>query len=154
MPEQRNTDRRTVLVTGATSGIGRATALALADDGWSVLVHGRDAARGDAVVKEIVDGGGTARFVAADLGDAAAVGRLVGEVGEIDALVNNGGFSWFGPTPDLDAAGFDALFASNVRAAYQLVAGFAPGMVTRGKGSIVKMRSMAGGGRPGGGARP
>ena len=144
MPEQRNTDRRTVLVTGATSGIGRATALALADDGWSVLVHGRDAARGEAVVKEIVDGGGEARFVAADLGDAAAVGRLVGEVGEIDALVNNGGFSWFGPTSDLDAAGFDALFASNVRAAYQLVAGFAPGMVTRGKGSIVNLASMAG----------
>jgi NAD(P)-dependent dehydrogenase (short-subunit alcohol dehydrogenase family) len=143
MSEQSN-DLRTVLVTGATSGIGRATAVALADSGWSVLVHGRDAARGDAVVKEILDAGGRARFVAADLGDAAAVGRLVDEVGEVDALVNNGGFSWFGPTPGLDADGFDALFASNVRAAYQLVAGFAPGMVTRGRGSIVNLASMAG----------
>jgi NAD(P)-dependent dehydrogenase (short-subunit alcohol dehydrogenase family) len=144
MPENLSTDVRTVLVTGATSGIGRATAVALADDGWSVVVHGRDAARGDAVVKEILDAGGQARFVAADLGDAAAVERLVEEVGDVDALVNNGGFSWFGPTPDLDADGFDALFASNVRAAYQLVAGFAPGMVTRGKGSIVSLGSMAG----------
>jgi NAD(P)-dependent dehydrogenase (short-subunit alcohol dehydrogenase family) len=136
--------QRTVLVTGATSGIGRATALALAGEGWSVIVHGRDAARGAATVKEIVEAGGQARFVAADLGDAADVRRLVDEVGDVDALVNNGGFSWFGPTPDLDADGFDALFASNVRAAYQLVAGFAPGMVTRGKGAIVNLASMAG----------
>jgi NAD(P)-dependent dehydrogenase (short-subunit alcohol dehydrogenase family) len=144
MPEQSNDVLPTVLVTGATSGIGRATAVALGGDGWTVLVHGRDAARGEAVVKEILDAGGQARFVAADLGDAAAVGRLVGEVGEVDALVNNGGFSWFGPTSDLEADGFDALFASNVRATYQLVAGLVPGMVTRGKGSIVNLASMAG----------
>jgi NAD(P)-dependent dehydrogenase (short-subunit alcohol dehydrogenase family) len=136
--------RRTVLVTGATSGIGRATALALAGGGWSVVVHGRDAARGAATVQEIEEAGGTARFVAADLGDAADVRRLVERVGAVDALVNNGGSSWFGPTADLDADGFDALFASNVRAAYQLVAGFAPGMVARGKGSIVNLASMAG----------
>jgi NAD(P)-dependent dehydrogenase (short-subunit alcohol dehydrogenase family) len=146
MSEQlnNNLDPRTVLVTGATSGIGRATAFALADDGWSVIVHGRDAARGEAIVKEVLDTGGRAWFVAADLGDAAAVRRLVEEVGDVDALVNNGGFSWFGPTPDLDTDRFDALFASNVRAAYQLVAGFAPGMVARGKGSIVNLASMAG----------
>ncbi|MCU1666950.1 MAG: family NAD(P)-dependent oxidoreductase [Pseudonocardia sp.] len=135
---------RTALVTGATSGIGRATALKLASDGWSVIVHGRDTARGEATVKEIVEAGGRARFVAADLGDAGAVNRLVEEVGDVDVLVNNGGFSWFGPTPELDADGFDALFASNVRAAYQLVAGLAPGMVARGSGNIINLASMAG----------
>lgn len=135
---------RTVLVTGATSGIGRATAFALADDGWSVIVHGRDTGRGEATVKEIVEAGGRARFVAADLGDAAAVHRLIDEVGEVDALVNNGGFSWFGPTAELDADGFDGLFASNVRAAYQLVAGLAPGMAAHGRGVIVNLASMAG----------
>ena len=144
MTEDLDIHPRTALVTGATSGIGRATALKLAEDGWAVVVHGRDVARGEATVKEIQEAGGTARFVAADLGDAAAVATLVQEVGQIDALVNNGGFSWFGPTPDLDAAGVDALFASNVRAAYQLVAGLAPGMVARGSGVIINLASMAG----------
>src|SRR2546427_12756418 len=54
------------------------------------------------------------------------------------------GFSWFGATPDLDVATFDALFASNVRAAFFLVAAFAPGMAARGKGSIINVSSMAG----------
>lgn len=135
---------RTALVTGATSGIGRATAIKLADDGWAVIVHGRDAARGEAIVKEIREAGGTARFVAADLSDASQVAKLVEEAGKVDALINNGGVAWFGPTPDLDPDGVDALFASNVRAAYQLVAGLAPGMVARGSGVIINLASMAG----------
>jgi NAD(P)-dependent dehydrogenase (short-subunit alcohol dehydrogenase family) len=59
-------------------------------------------------------------------------------------LVNNAGFSWFGPTADLDTETFDALFASNVRATYFLVAALAPGMVKRGSGSIINLGSMAG----------
>jgi NAD(P)-dependent dehydrogenase (short-subunit alcohol dehydrogenase family) len=72
------------------------------------------------------------------------VARLAAEAGDVDVLVNNGGISWFGPTVDLDTATFDALFASNVRSAYQLVAALAPGMVTRGRGSIISLDSMAG----------
>ena len=59
------TGRGTALVTGATSGIGRATALRLALDGWGVIVHGRNAERGAEVVAEIETNGGRARFVAA-----------------------------------------------------------------------------------------
>jgi NAD(P)-dependent dehydrogenase (short-subunit alcohol dehydrogenase family) len=131
-------------VTGATSGIGRATALQLAQEGLSVIVHGRDAARGAATVREIESAGGQARFVAADLADAAAVTALAEAAGEVEVLVNNGGFSWFGPTEKLDTDTFDALFASNVRAAYQLVAALAPGMAERGHGSIISVDSMVG----------
>jgi NAD(P)-dependent dehydrogenase (short-subunit alcohol dehydrogenase family) len=132
------------LVTGATSGIGRAVAEKLAEDGFTVLVHGRDADRGAAVVREIEARGGSARFIAADLADADDVVALAEQVGDVDVLVNNGGFSWFGPTAELDTATFDALFASNVRSAYQLVGALAPGMAKRGSGSIISVDSMAG----------
>ena len=132
------------LVTGATSGIGRATALRLAADGFEVLVHGRDPERGAKVVTEIQRAGGRARFVAADLADPDDVARLAKDAENVDVLINNGGFSWFGPTAELDVATFDALFASNVRAAYLLVAAIAPRMAARGAGSIVNLASMAG----------
>jgi NAD(P)-dependent dehydrogenase (short-subunit alcohol dehydrogenase family) len=135
---------RTALVTGATSGIGRATAQLLARDGWEVLVHGRNHERGAEVVGAIEAQGGRARFVAADLGDVAAVRGLVDEVGIVDVLVNNAGASWFGPTAELNEATFDELFAGNVRSAYFLVAGIAPGMAERGSGSIISLASMAG----------
>ena len=134
----------TALVTGATSGIGRATALALAANGLEIVVHGRDAGRGAETVEQIAAVGGTARFIAADLADAADVDRLGREAGAIDVLVNNGGFAWFGPTADLDTATFDALFATNVRAAHQLVGALAPAMAARGRGAIISVDSMAG----------
>jgi NAD(P)-dependent dehydrogenase (short-subunit alcohol dehydrogenase family) len=134
----------TALVTGATSGIGRATALRLARDGWEVVVHGRNPQRGADVVRAIEAQGGRARFVAADLNDLAAVRDLVDQVGEVDVLVNNAGASWFGPTADLDEAAYDDLFDGNVRSAYFLVAGLAPAMVERSAGSIINVASMAG----------
>jgi NAD(P)-dependent dehydrogenase (short-subunit alcohol dehydrogenase family) len=135
---------KTALVTGSTSGIGKATAVALARLGAAVIVTGRDAERGARVVKEIESEGGSARFVAADLSDPGQIAHLAQQAGEVDILVNNAGRSWFGPTADLDAGTFDALFASNVRAAYLLTAAIAPAMAARGSGSIVNTDSMAG----------
>ncbi|OBI22895.1 short-chain dehydrogenase [Mycobacterium sp. E2462] len=137
-------NRSKALVTGATSGIGRAAALALADDGFEVIVHGRDVSRGADTVTAITERGGRARFVAADLSDPAGVAALAAATGDVDVLVNNAGFSWFGPTDQLDDATFDELFAANVRGAYRLVAALAPGMAERGHGSIVSVDSMAG----------
>jgi NAD(P)-dependent dehydrogenase (short-subunit alcohol dehydrogenase family) len=132
------------LVTGATSGMGRAFAERLGRDGHEVIVHGRNQERGAEVVAAIERDGGTARFAAADLGEMSGVEELAGTAGDVDVVVNNAGFSWFGPTADLKPDEFDALFASNVRAAYFLVAAIAPGMAARGSGSIINVSSMAG----------
>nr|WP_154677224.1 SDR family oxidoreductase [Parafrankia discariae] len=143
---QNDSDSRVALVTGATSGIGRATALKLAKDGYTVLVHGRDSRRGAETVAAIESAGGAARFIAADLDDVDSVRRLAAEAADmdVDVLVNNGGFSWFGPTADLDVATYDRLWDSNVRSAYLLAAALAPGMAKRGHGVIISVDSMAG----------
>jgi NAD(P)-dependent dehydrogenase (short-subunit alcohol dehydrogenase family) len=144
MSDQRDLEGLSALVTGATSGIGRAAAEELGRRGAEVVVHGRDPVRGTAVAATITAEGGTARFVAADLSDPAQLDDLAGHADAVDVLVNNAGFSWFGPTADLDVATFDRLFAANVRAAYFLVAALAPQMAARGSGTIISLGSMAG----------
>ena len=144
MNEQRDLEGIVALVTGATSGIGRAAAEELGRHGAELIVHGRDPGRGSAVADTITAQGSKARFVAADLSDPAQLDHLVEQAGAVDVLVNNAGFSWFGPTAELDMATFDRLFAVNVRAAYFLVAALAPKMAARGSGSIISLGSMAG----------
>ena len=143
----------TALVTGATSGLGKEIAKQLARDGMNVIVVGRDASRGTAVVRDIEAAGGQARFIAADLSDPAEIQRLAEEVGEVDVLVNNAGQSVLGPTEKTSAQDFDSMFASNVGAPYLLVGAFAPAMAAKGAGSIVNISAMAGRiGQPGGAA--
>jgi NAD(P)-dependent dehydrogenase (short-subunit alcohol dehydrogenase family) len=132
------------LVTGATSGLGKEIALRLARDGMRVIVVGRDAARGAAVVEQIEAAGGHASFIAADLSNPTDIERLAAEAGDVDVLVNNAGYSIWGPTEKTTAEDFDAIFASNVRAPYLLVGAFAPTMAAKGAGSIINISSMAG----------
>jgi NAD(P)-dependent dehydrogenase (short-subunit alcohol dehydrogenase family) len=132
------------LVTGATSGIGRAAAVQLAGQGATVIVHGRDVTRGVAVVAAIENAGGLARFVGADLAEPAEVLRLAREAGDVDILVNNAGFAWFGPSAKLPVNILDGLFAANVQAPYLLVSVLAPKMVARGGGVIINLASRAG----------
>ncbi len=144
---------RTALVTGATSGIGRASALALASHGAEVVVHGRDAERGAEVLEAIVSAGGRGRFLAADLTDSAGTHRLADAAGDIDILVNNAGISRWAPTGEHLLDDYNAMFDSNVRAPFVLVGALAPKMAARGRGAIISISSMAGEiGMPGGAA--
>jgi NAD(P)-dependent dehydrogenase (short-subunit alcohol dehydrogenase family) len=137
--------RRRALITGATNGIGRATAVKLAADGAAeVLVHGHDPRRGAETVEAIRAAGSSGRFISADFTDPSEVRRLAEQAGEIDILVNNAGISVWGPTADFNVTDNDDLFDANVRSAFVLVAALAPGMAQRRSGSIINISSMAG----------
>ena len=136
-------DGSTALVTGATSGIGRAVALQLAQLGAEVIVHGRDAERGAKVVQEIQNARGNARFIAADLADADDVRRLAADAGSVDILINNAGVYKFGTTADTDDAFFDEHVNINLRAPYILVQQLVPGMAERGNGVVVNLSTVA-----------
>jgi NAD(P)-dependent dehydrogenase (short-subunit alcohol dehydrogenase family) len=144
MPDLTN---RTALVTGATSGIGKATAVALAAAGATVAVSGRDKEKGEAVVETIRSAGGSAVFLAADLADAEAALDLAARAkdalgGRVDILVNSAGIFPFGPTDSIDEPTVDAVYALNVKAPWFLVAAIAPGMAARGSGAIVNVSTM------------
>lgn len=138
----------TALITGGTSGIGRATADKLAQMGFHVLVVGRNKERGEKTVEEIRALGGVADFIASDLRDAATareVAKRALELGDghVDILINNAGIFPFGPTQEMTEEQFDRVFSLNVKAPYFLVAELAPLMASRGKGAIVNLSTMA-----------
>ncbi|WP_030932866.1 SDR family NAD(P)-dependent oxidoreductase [Streptomyces sp. NRRL B-24720] len=135
--------QQTALVTGATAGIGRATALALAARGADVIVHGRNPERAADTLRQIEALGAAARFEPADLSDPAQVTALAERAGQVDILVNNAGIFRFVRTADTTPDTFDAHIATNLRAPYLLVQALAPGMTTRGHGAIVNISSGA-----------
>ena len=141
---------QTALVTGATSGIGRGIALALAAEGVHVVVNGRDEARGAKTVEAIRNAGGRADFVPADLGSSAAAARSLAEEatevlgGHLDILINNAGVYPIGPTADVSDETLETMLAVNVRAPHALVAAIAPAMAARGSGKIINIGSWMG----------
>jgi NAD(P)-dependent dehydrogenase (short-subunit alcohol dehydrogenase family) len=141
------TDTTTALITGGTSGIGRAVANKLAKLGIQVLVVGRSVERGEKTVAEIRAAGGKADFIPADLKDASSardVAKKAIEIGKghVDILINNAGIFPFGPTDKTTEEDFDRVYSVNVKAPFFLVAALAPLMVKRGKGAIVNVSTM------------
>ena len=138
---------RTALVTGASRGIGRATARALAAAGARVIVHyGSAAKEAESIVAEIRASGGQADAVGADLGApdgahklAANVRKLVG--GQLDIIVANAGIATAATIEDQTVEEFDRMFAVNVRAPFFLVQQLLP--LLRDGSSVVLMSSLA-----------
>lgn len=127
----------TALVTGGTAGIGFETARLLAAAGASVITTGRSADRGAAAAAEL-----GVRFIAADLADLESVEALARQCGDVDIVVNNAASFPSALTVEQDVATFESTFDTNVRGAYFLVAALVPGMLRRGRGSIVNVTSM------------
>jgi len=137
----------TALITGGTSGIGRAVARKLAQLDVRVLVVGRNVARGEKTVGEIQSAGGQADFIASDLRDAASAREVAAKAiklgnGHVDILINNAGVFPFAPTHETSEELFDQVYALNVKVPYFLVAELAPLMAKRGKGAIVNISTM------------
>jgi NAD(P)-dependent dehydrogenase (short-subunit alcohol dehydrogenase family) len=138
---------RTALVTGATSGIGRAAALALGDAGWWVLAGGRDPERGAEVAAELAGRVG-GEFAAAELADDGAAQRLVDRAvaatGRLDLVVYSAGTHFLAAVEDTDPSDYDRLMAVNLRGAVLLARAAVPAMRASGGGVIVNVSSEAG----------
>jgi len=128
-----------VLVTGATAGIGRQTAMLFGRRGATVIVTGRDTERGAQTVAAIEAEGGRAEFIVADLNDIESVRRLAEQAGEVDVLVNNAAAHHYAPTLEQDVDSFDMTFDVTVRAPFFLTAALLPHMIARGSGVIVNI---------------
>ena len=144
---QNRLENKTALITGATSNIGRAIAVAFAAEGAHVVVAGRSQQRGAEVIEEIKAGGGRADFVAIDLdGTAATCIALAAEAsrvlgGRIDILVNNAGIYPGATTIATDEVTFDRVYAVNVKTPFFLTAAVAPAMIEAGGGVIINLGS-------------
>jgi 3-oxoacyl-[acyl-carrier protein] reductase len=138
----------TAFLTGATQGIGRATAFALGRAGYRVGVCARTAAKVEAVAAELRAEGIEATGVAADVADPEqvrrAVAQVVDQVGEIGVLINNAGILIARPFGELTLEDWDRTMATNLRGLYLVTREVLPGMRRRREGTIVNVASLAG----------
>ncbi len=148
MPGFRGLAGQAALVTGAASGIGRAIAKRLAEEGVLVGVLDRDAAGAEAAAKELERAGGRAVALAADITDAvgveAALARFVAAAGRIDALVNNAGWDRAAPFAETDASLWRQVVEINLLGPLHVTKAALPHLVARGRGRIVSIASDAG----------
>lgn len=142
-------DGQNAVVTGAGRGIGRATALALAESGANVVLLARTMAELAAVRGEVEERGREALALAADVSDAGAVRRAAAQAlerfgGRIDILVNSAGIGQRTGYAETTEADWDRVLAVNLKGTFLCIQAFAPGMAERGRGRIVNVASMLG----------
>ncbi|AMN47564.1 hypothetical protein ACG33_10735 [Steroidobacter denitrificans] len=140
---------RVVLVTGASSGIGRAAALLLGGRGAHVIVAARRPVEGQETVDQIVASGGTGEYLTVDLADAESIDTLFASIvshhGRLDGAFNNAGVEVdAAPLPDTPVAAFDEVFGTNVRGTWLCLRHEMRIMREQGHGTIVSTSSIAG----------
>jgi 3-oxoacyl-[acyl-carrier protein] reductase len=139
---------RIAFITGATEGIGRATAFELGKAGYAVGVCARTASKVSAMVEELREAGIRAAGRPADVGNPeealAAVRHTVISLGPIDTLINNAGILIDKPLEEMTVDEWDRTFATNVRGLFLVTKAVLPDMKSRGRGDIVNIASLAG----------
>ncbi|MDR6568367.1 3-ketoacyl-ACP reductase [Chitinophaga ginsengisegetis] len=137
-----------VLITGGGKGIGRALAIALAQEGVDIALLGRSAGPLEAVAKEISGLGVKVAYATADVSDLPAVNEAVAqltkELGEPDILINNAGIAAFGNFMDLDPVQWEQIIRVNLLGVYYVTRAVLPGMIARKTGDIINISSTAG----------
>ncbi len=141
---------KVALITGGTTGIGRATAVAFARAGAKVVVAGRRQQEGDETVRLLMAAGGAGMFVATDVTRSADIANLVARTlaayGRLDIAFNNAGVesARVAPTVDQDDADYDKVMAINVKGVYLSMKHEIPAMLKTGGGAIINTSSIAG----------
>jgi NAD(P)-dependent dehydrogenase (short-subunit alcohol dehydrogenase family) len=136
---------RVAVITGGTSGIGSATAVRFAGEGAAVVVIGRNSERGEQVVKDIIEKGGKALFIRADVRYADdcrnAVDQTLAYFGKIDVLFNNAGVFHPKTIPECTEEEWDETIDSSLKGAFLMSKFVLPSMIERGSGSIIHTSS-------------
>jgi 3-oxoacyl-[acyl-carrier protein] reductase len=143
-----STQNKTVIVTGAGIGIGKATAVAFANAGYHVVVTDVLAAEGATVVEEIRGKGGSANFLFLDVTNSEQTNEVVktveAEFGGIDVIVANAGIARKEPLAEMSDASWDRILDVDLKGVMRIVRSAAPGMKNRGGGSVIALTSIMG----------
>lgn len=143
-----NLENTVTIITGASSGIGAATALKLASKGSKIVMAARNEEKLQKLVSQIKDAGGEAAYHLTDVSERSSLEDLVkfaiSKYGKVDSLVNNAGLMLFSDWKDIAVDDWDQMINTNIRGYLHAIAAALPGMIAQGHGKILNMSSVAG----------